>query len=219
MTYTGNVTPGGPSDVRELDELTIRKVSVGDLDNGCYLLTCRTTGDQLLIDAADDASRLLSLIAEGSGRLTMVLTTHRHWDHHRALEQVARETGAITLAGVNDAEFIPYPTARLLRHGEEIMLGSVPLRAIELRGHTPGSIALACHAGGRTHLFSGDSLFPGGVGNTQGDPDRFASLLSDVEDRIFAEYADDTWVYPGHGGDTTLGAERPALPQWRARGW
>lgn len=220
MPYTGHVTPGGPTDVRELDELVIRKVSVGDLDNCCYLLTCRETGDQLLIDAADDPSRLRQLVAEGGGDgLGMILTTHRHWDHHRALREMVRATGATTLAGVNDAEGIPAPTDRVLRSGDTIQLGTIPLAVIELRGHTPGSVALAVEAGGRTHVFSGDSLFPGGVGNTQGDPVRFRSLLGDVEERLFAVYQDDTWIYPGHGDDTTLGAERPFLAEWRARGW
>lgn len=219
MAYTGHVTAGGPTDMRELDEVVIRKVSVGDVDNCCYLLTCRQTGDQLLVDAADDAARLLQLVHEGGTELAMVLTTHRHWDHHRALREIVDATGATTLAGVNDAEGIPVPTDRLLRHGETFLLGALPLRVIELRGHTPGSVAIALQAGGSAHLFSGDSLFPGGVGNTQGDATRFRSLLGDVEERVFGVYGDATWVYPGHGDDTTLGAERPALPEWRARGW
>lgn len=219
MAYTGHVTAGGPTDVRELDEVVIRKVSVGDVDNCCYLLTCRQTGDQLLIDAADDAARLLHLVREGGEGLAMVLTTHRHWDHHRALREIVDATGATTLAGIDDAEGIPVPTDRLLRHGETLKLGALALTVIELRGHTPGSVALALQAGGSTHLFSGDALFPGGVGNTQGDAARFRSLLGDVEERVFDVYGDDTWVYPGHGDDTTLGAERPALPEWRARGW
>jgi glyoxylase-like metal-dependent hydrolase (beta-lactamase superfamily II) len=65
----------------------------------------------------------------------------------------------------------------------------------------------------------GDHLFPGGVGNTQQDAARFTSLIDDVESRLFGRLPDDTWVYPGHGNDTTLGAERPHLPEWRARGW
>lgn len=219
MTYTGHVTPDGPADVRELDEATIRKVSVGELDNCCYLVTCRATGTQLLIDAADNADRLVGLIEESGPRLDLVLTTHRHWDHHRALARVVQRTGATTMAGVDDADAIPVPTDRALVHGEEFDVGRLRMRVTQLRGHTPGSIAVACWAGGSTHLFSGDSLFPGGLGNTQGDSVRFADLLRDVEERVFAVYDDDTWVYPGHGADTTLGTERPALPEWRARGW
>ncbi len=219
-TYTGKVTPGGPTDVREVDGLTIRKVSVGGHDNNCYLLTCTATGDQLLIDAADDAPRLLRLVAEGTGRLTSILTTHQHWDHHRALAEVARQTGATTYGGELDAPKLPLSPDHVLRHGDTVTVGEVTLDVTHLRGHTPGSVALSwTDPAGRTHFFSGDSLFPGGVGNTQGDADRFAQLIDDVESRVFGVFGDDTWVYPGHGADTTLGAERPSLPEWRVRGW
>jgi glyoxylase-like metal-dependent hydrolase (beta-lactamase superfamily II) len=89
-----------------------------------------------------------------------------------------------------------------------------------LVGHTPWSIALTLGAGGgEPHLFTGDCLFPGGVGNTQKDPARFDSLYADVAAKLFGRLPDATWVYPGHGGDTTLGAERPHLAEWRDRGW
>ena len=108
----------------------------------------------------------------------------------------------------------------LLHHGETIHLGDIELSVISLRGHTPGSVALHYRdPAGHSHLFTGDSLFPGGPGNTQGDPERFGQLITDLEDRIFAELPDGTWVYPGHGADTTIGTERPHVPEWRARGW
>ncbi|MDX6218272.1 MAG: hypothetical protein QOG99_3856, partial [Frankiales bacterium] len=95
--------------------------------------------------------------------------------------------------------------------------GGHELTAITLVGHTPGSVALHyAREGG--HLFTGDSLFPGGVGNTEKDEKRFARLIDDVETKLFA-LPDSTWFYPGHGSDSTLGTERPALPEWRARGW
>lgn len=220
MNYTGLVTPGGDADVRTLNGLTIRKISVGDMDNCCYLLTCSVTGEQLLIDAATDAPRLFELIDEGSGQLDALLTTHQHFDHTRALAQVAQSTGATTYAGEQDAGGLPVPPDQTLRHGDQLTVGSATFDVIHLRGQTPGSVALAwTEPGGSTHLFTGDSLFPGGLGNTQGDATRFGQLLDDVTERIFAVYDDDTWVYPGHGADTTLGAERPALPQWRDRGW
>jgi glyoxylase-like metal-dependent hydrolase (beta-lactamase superfamily II) len=94
------------------------------------------------------------------------------------------------------------------------------LEVIHLVGHTPGSIALLYRdPSGFPHLFTGDSLFPGGVGNTQKDPVRFASLINDVERKLFDQLPDETWIYPGHGGDTTLGKERASVPEWRARGW
>jgi glyoxylase-like metal-dependent hydrolase (beta-lactamase superfamily II) len=220
MTYTGKVKPGGPSDVRELERLTIRKASVSPQDNNAYLLTCVATGEQLLIDAADDARRLLALIAEGTGRLDRIVTTHQHWDHHRALPEVAKATGARTAAGAEDADGLPVPPDDLLRQGDQVRFGEVVLDVVHLRGHTPGSVVLVYRDDeGTAHAFTGDSLFPGGVGNTFGDPAAFASLIDDVEKRIFAVLPDDTWVYPGHGADTTLGSERPHLPEWRARGW
>ena len=220
MTYTGNVLPGGPSDVRALPGLTIRKASVSPQDNNAYLLTCESTGQQLLVDAADDAPRLLDLVGEGTGRLDRIVTTHQHWDHHRALAQLVEATGASTAAGEEDADALPVPPDHRLRHGDQVTFGDIVLDVVHLRGHTPGSVVLVYRdPEGAPHAFTGDSLFPGGVGNTFGDPAAFASLLQDVEQRLFAALPDETWVYPGHGDDTTLGAERPHLPEWRARGW
>ena len=220
MQYAGDVTTGGPSDQRDLPLLTIRKASVGAMANNVYLLTCAHTGAQLLIDAADDPARILSLIDEGSGSLDTIVTTHQHWDHHRALHQVAATTNATTAVGEADADALPVTPDRRLRHGDTLTFGEVTLEVIHLRGHTPGSVALVYNDPlGHAHIWTGDSLFPGGVGNIQKDPDRFTSLLSDVQTRIFDVYGDDTWIYPGHGSDTTLGAERPHLQEWRERGW
>lgn len=219
MQYSGKVVSGGAVDQRTLPLLTIRKVSVGSMANNVYLLTCGRTGAQLLIDAADDPATILSLLADNP-RLDVIVTTHRHWDHHRALALVAASTRATTAAGEADADALPVIPDRRLRHGDTLAFGEITLDVIHLRGHTPGSIALAySDPAGHTHLWTGDSLFPGGVGNTEKDPDRFAALLGDVRTRIFDVYDDDTWVYPGHGPDTTLGAERPHLQEWQERGW
>ncbi|HET6210934.1 MAG TPA: MBL fold metallo-hydrolase, partial [Jatrophihabitans sp.] len=148
-----------------------------------------------------------------------VLTTHRHPDHWQALASVVAETGARTLAGEHDADGIPVPTDQLLKHGDRVQVGELELAAIELRGHTPGSIALYyADPDGAGHLFTGDSLFPGGVGRTT-KPADFQQLIGDVSSRLFDAYDDDTWFYPGHGADSTLGAERPHLDEWRERGW
>jgi len=220
MAYTGEVTPGGASDQRDLPHLTIRKMSISAMANNVYLLTCRSTGAQLLIDAADDPSRIRSLLDEGTGGLDTIVTTHQHWDHHRALAAVAASTKAATAAGEADADALPVIPDRRLVHGDTLTCGEVTLEVIHLRGHTPGSVALAYDdPGGHTHIWTGDSLFPGGVGNVEKDAERFASLLGDVQRRIFDVYDDDTWVYPGHGSDTTLGAERPHLLEWQDRGW
>ncbi|MEO6142754.1 MAG: MBL fold metallo-hydrolase [Dermatophilaceae bacterium] len=220
MTYAGEVTSGGPSDQRDLQLLTIRKASVGTMANNVYLLTCLRTGKQLLIDAADDPERIITMIDEGGGDLDTIVTTHQHWDHHRALPQVAALTNATTAAGEADADALPVIPSRRLGHRDTLAFGDITLEVIHLRGHTPGSVALVYRdPRGHAHIWTGDSLFPGGVGNVQKDPERFASLLGDVQTRIFDVYGDDTWIYPGHGPDTTLGAERPHLQEWRERGW
>ncbi|RAJ65611.1 glyoxylase-like metal-dependent hydrolase (beta-lactamase superfamily II) [Streptomyces sp. Amel2xB2] len=218
MAYTGDVQVGGPADVHELTDLMISKVAVGPMNNNAYLLRCRSTGEQLLIDAANEPETLLDLI--GSDGIGSVVTTHRHGDHWQALAPVVEATGARTYAGRHDAEGIPVATDELVDDGGTVRVGDVELTARHLVGHTPGSIALVYDdPHGHPHLFTGDCLFPGGVGNTHDDPEAFASLLNDVETKLFERLPDETWVYPGHGGDTTLGNERPHLAEWRERGW
>ncbi len=220
--YTGNVTPGGPPDTRELPGLHLTKVSVGPFDNNCYLLRCTVTGEQLLIDAANEADRLLELA--GPEGLATIVTTHRHPDHVQALEAVTNATGAEGVAHADDAPALPVAPRRIVREGDEILVGRARLQVIHLVGHTPGSIALLYEpltpdSSAAPHLFTGDCLFPGGVGNTEKDPERFTRLIDDVERKVFEPLPDETWVYPGHGKDTTLGAERPHLYEWRQRGW
>lgn len=217
MSYHGNVTVGGPADVRELAPLMITKIAVGPHDNNAYLLRCRFTDEQMLIDAAAEPQRLLKTI---NGSLAAVVTTHRHPDHWQALQAVVEATGARTAAGALDADAIPVRSDLRLDDGETINVGAIPLRVIHLAGHTPGSIALLYDdPKGHPHLFTGDCLFPGGIGNTQQNPERFASLYNGVVEKIFNVLPDETWVYPGHGKDTTLGDERPHLDEWRERGW
>jgi glyoxylase-like metal-dependent hydrolase (beta-lactamase superfamily II) len=210
MSYTGDVTRGGEPAVRELGGLTITKVSVGPMDNNAYLLS--SGGELLLIDAANDAATLLALI--GDRQLNTIVTTHRHPDHWQSLEEMVEKTGAESTAHIDDAAEIPVVNEDL-RDGETVTVGDCELEVIQLVGHTPGSIALLY----QNHLFTGDSLFPGGVGNTHGNKDDFESLLNDVEHKLFDRLPDDTWFYPGHGKDSTLGAERPHLAEWRQRGW
>ena len=217
MTYTGKVTVGGTPDVRELAELIVTKVAVGPMDNNAYLLRCRDTGEQLLIDAANDADTLLRVV--GDGGLRRIVTTHRHADHWQALAAVAAATGASTVAGADDADHLPVEVAERVRDGDRVPVGDCELAVIHLVGHTPGSIALLYDdPEGAPHLFTGDSLFPGGVGKT-GTANNFVTLIGDVETKVFDRLPDETWVYPGHGHDTTLGAERPHLDEWRRRGW
>ena len=218
MSYTGKVTEGGPADVRELSRLIISKMVVGDFGNNTYLLRCRRTDEQLLIDAAAEPERILSLV--GDGGLASVVTTHQHGDHWGGLAEVKQATGATTYAGRHDAEGIPVATDVLVDDGDTITVGDCTLTAIHLVGHTPGSIALLYDdPDGTPHLFTGDCLFPGGVGNTFGSDENFASLLHDVTTKLFDRLPDETWFYPGHGDDSVLGDERPKIPEWRERGW
>jgi glyoxylase-like metal-dependent hydrolase (beta-lactamase superfamily II) len=216
VTYTGAVTPGGPADVRDLPALTISKLSVGPMDNNAYLLRCKETGEQLIVDAANDAPALLDLI--GSAGLSTVVTTHQHGDHWQALLAVLKATGARSVAHSADADGIP-DVDETVADGDTVRVGDVSLEVIHLVGHTPGSICLLYRdPSGSPHLFTGDSLFPGGPGRTT-NPTDFGSLMDDLEAKVFGRLPDETWFYPGHGNDSTLGAERPSIPEWRARGW
>lgn len=216
--YTGHVTPGSVPGVHELARLVVTKAAAGPLASNVYVLRSRSGGDELLIDAAAEPERVLALC--GDGPLRYVVTTHRHADHWGALAAVtAAVPGAVTVAHADDAPAIPVPTALAARDGDRLTFGDVTVELIHLAGHTPGGLAvLYDDPTGPPHLWTGDSLFPGGVGKTRSAAD-FASLLDDVETKLFDRLPDETWVYPGHGDDTTLGAERPHLPAWRARGW
>ncbi|MGV0719006.1 MBL fold metallo-hydrolase [Mycolicibacterium sp. XJ662] len=216
--YTGHVEPQTAAR-RTLPGATIVKVSVGPMDNNAYLVTCSRTGETLLIDAANDAEILLELIEKQAPKLSLIVTSHQHFDHWQALAAVADTTGAPTAAHQLDVEPLPVKPDRILEHGDTIKIGDLTFDVIHLQGHTPGSVALALDgADEATHLFTGDCLFPGGPGRTT-RPDEFESLMGGLETKVFARYGDNTIVYPGHGDDTTLGEERPHLSEWRERGW
>jgi glyoxylase-like metal-dependent hydrolase (beta-lactamase superfamily II) len=219
--YTGHVEPRTAAR-RNLAGASIVKVSVGPMDNNAYLVTCSQTGETLLIDAANDPEILLELIERFAPKLSLIVTSHQHQDHWLALADVAKATGVPTAAHQLDAEPLPVKPDRILADGDTIKIGELSFDVIHLQGHTPGSVALALDGAdpetGTTHLFTGDCLFPGGVGKTWKKGD-FEKLLGDVTRRVFDVYADSTVVYPGHGDDTTLGAERPHLNEWRERGW
>jgi glyoxylase-like metal-dependent hydrolase (beta-lactamase superfamily II) len=219
-SYTGHVEPQAAAR-RTLPGATIVKVSVGPMDNNTYVVTCSRSGDSLLIDAANDAELLVDLVREQAPQLTLIVTSHQHFDHWQALEALAEATGVPTAAHQLDADPLPVTPQRYLADGDTITVGDLVFDVIHLRGHTPGSVALALRPAGErtaTHLFTGDCLFPGGVGKTW-EPGAFEQLLGDVNSKVFDRDGDDTVVYPGHGDDTTLGAERPHLAEWRERGW
>ncbi len=215
--YNGRVTVGGPADVHELARLLVSKLAVGPYDNNCYLLRCRRTGTQVLVDAAAEPDRIMDLI--GPDGISLIVTTHRHPDHWQALADIVERTGAPTAAHVDDAPGIPVPTDILLEDGDTVDVGECPLEVIHLVGHTPGSVALLYDdPDGPPHLITGDCLFPGGLGKTT-QPEAFESLYRDVTGKIFDRLPDETWVYPGHGWDTTIGQERPQLADWYERKW
>ncbi|MDQ1321129.1 MAG: hypothetical protein QG655_2372 [Actinomycetota bacterium] len=219
-SYTGHVESQTAAR-RTLPGVSIIKMSVGPMDNNAYLVTCAATGESLLIDAANDPELMVRLVGEHAPKLAMIVTTHQHFDHWQALAAVAEATGAPTAAHELDAEQLPVPPERLLAGGDVLELGDLTFDVIHLRGHTPGSVALALRPGGErtaVQLFTGDCLFPGGPGRTT-TPEEFDSLMTGLETQVFGVYGDDTIVYPGHGDDTTLGEERPRLAEWRERGW
>lgn len=192
------------------DRLLVRKLCVGPMENNAYVVACAATREAALIDAAAETSRLLAAVADLEPRY--ILTTHGHWDHIQAAEAVRAALDVpllihpadVALAGIE-------PDAPLA--AEPIELGNLTITVIPTPGHTPGSTCF----GVDSLLFSGDTLFPGGPGATSG-PAAFATIMESLETTLFV-HGDDTIVLPGHGLDTTIGAERPSLPTWRARGW
>ena len=168
---------------------SIVKVSVGPMDNNAYLVTCSQTGETLLIDAANDAEILLELIERYAPKLSLIVTSHQHQDHWLALAEVAKATGVPTAAHQLDAGPLPVKPDRILANGDTVKIGELSFDVIHLQGHTPGSVALALDgADDATHLFTGDCLFPGGVGKTWKKGD-FERLLDDVTSRVFDVYA------------------------------
>lgn len=198
------------------EELKLHQISVSEMDNNCYLLAA--AGEGLLVDAADDAPALLNLAEEAGVKITAVLTTHRHADHVRALQEVLEATGATHYGSFLDAPALPVAPDVELDQGDTLPFAGHEFPVAILRGHTPGGAAIAVELEDTTHLFVGDSLFPGGLGKTSSEGD-FIRLFNDVKSRLFDTYDDDAVVHPGHGKPTTLGAERPHLDEWFQRRW
>jgi glyoxylase-like metal-dependent hydrolase (beta-lactamase superfamily II) len=194
-------------------DLEVHKVVVGPMDNNVFVLRCRHTGDAVLIDAANEHDRLLDL-ARGLG-VRRVLETHGHWDHIQAVPQL-RDAGYSVAVTADDASMLD-SYDETLDHDELIAVGDLRLRTIHTPGHTPGSMCFVVE--GKPLLFSGDTLFPGGPGNTSFEGGDFPTIITSIEDLLFAPLSKDTLVLPGHGDDTTIGAERPHLQEWIDRGW
>ena len=217
MSYTGHVEPDGDWQDRVDGPVRIRKLSVEEMDNNVYVVSCTATGEALLVDAAARPERLREAVADVEP--LAVVQTHGHWDHVRAWEELARDPGLPVWGHAGDRELFPAEPDRALVDGDVLQVGELEVQVIHTPGHTDGSLQYLVQGAERPHLFTGDSVFPGGPGNTWGDADRFEQLMDGLESKVFDALPDDTWVYPGHGDDTTLGDERPSLPAWRERGW
>lgn len=194
-------------------DLEIHKVVVGPMDNNVFVLRCRHTGDAVLLDAANEHERLLEL-ARGLG-VRNVLETHGHWDHIQAVPEM-RDAGYSVGVTAQDAAMLD-SYDEIVEDDALIAVGDLRLRTIHTPGHTPGSICFRIED--KPLLFSGDTLFPGGPGNTTFEGGDFATIIDSLERRLFATLAPDTIVMPGHGDDTTIGAEAPHLQEWIDRGW
>lgn len=216
--YSGHVEPSGPAISRRVDLrstfVEVRKFSVGPMDNNVYVLRDERSDAALIIDAANEADRVLEEVRGLD--VVGIVTTHGHGDHWQALGQVADATGAPVWLHRGDLEMLPRQPDHPADDGAVVPFGHAEVRVLSTPGHTPGSICLLL---GDNHLFTGDTLFPGGPGNTFGSAEAFAEIMDSLEQRIFGQLGDEAWIYPGHGDDTTLGAERPSLEEWRARGW
>jgi glyoxylase-like metal-dependent hydrolase (beta-lactamase superfamily II) len=186
--------------------------AVPPYDNNIYIVGAPDSGSALLIDAANDATRILREL--NGRRLTHILTTHGHHDHTEAARAVREATKAQFSCHEGDAGMMPISPDHLIQDAETFPVGKEQLHAIHTPGHTPGSL---CFLIGR-HLISGDTLFPGGPGNTKNPYSSFPQIIQSIRSKLFV-LSDDTEVLPGHGRPTTLGAERPHLDEWIARGW
>jgi glyoxylase-like metal-dependent hydrolase (beta-lactamase superfamily II) len=191
----------------------VHRVVVGPVDNNVHVVRCRQSGEAVLIDAANEHELLLQLCRDLGVR--RVIETHGHWDHIQAVPEV-RDAGYEVAVTAADAEMLPSYDL-ILEDDQVFEVGRLRLRTITTPGHTPGSICFAVE--GTPLLFSGDTLFPGGPGATKFPGGDFATIVTSIEERIFRTFGDDTMVLPGHGSDTTVGAERPHLQEWVDRGW
>jgi len=190
----------------------VHKVVVGPMDNNVFVLRCRQTGDALLIDAANEHERLLDLCRALDVR--HVIETHGHWDHIQAVPEL-RDAGYEVHVTAEDAAMLPSYDA-IIEDDDVIEVGRLRLRTIHTPGHTPGSICFRLE--GSPVLFSGDTLFPGGPGNTSFEGGDFDAIIGSIDRRLFT-LPPETLVLPGHGDDTTIGTERPHLQEWIDRGW
>lgn len=193
------------------DALQLKKFSVGSMDNNVYILIDPATKDSVLFDAPTDARRILKEL-EGT-TLRAILMTHTDIDHIQALQEVRKVTDAPVGVHPLDADHLPAAAEFEIHDGDKLTYGGIELTALHTPGHTPGSLCFVSDG----VLIAGDTLFPGGPGNTSRSTSSFDDIIASIRDKLFV-LPDDTPVYPGHGAPTTIGAEKPSLPEWIARG-
>jgi glyoxylase-like metal-dependent hydrolase (beta-lactamase superfamily II) len=191
----------------------VHQIVVGPMDNNVYVIRSKRTGDAMLIDAANEHEALLE-ICTGLG-VNQVVETHGHWDHIQAVPAV-REAGISVAVTAADAGMLPSYDL-ILADEEQLRVGDLCVHTLATPGHTPGSICFAVE--GTPLLFTGDTLFPGGPGNTSFEGGNFEAIIAAIDRRIFAKFDPETIVLPGHGSATTVGNESPHLQEWVDRGW
>jgi glyoxylase-like metal-dependent hydrolase (beta-lactamase superfamily II) len=190
----------------------IHQVVVGPVDNNVLILRCTETGDAVLLDAANEHELLLELCERLGVR--RVVETHGHWDHIQAVPAL-RDAGYSVGVTAQDAGMLP-SYDEVIEDESVIDVGRLRLHTIHTPGHTPGSMCFRLE--GHPILFSGDTLFPGGPGNTTFEGGDFDTIIGSVDRKLFT-LPPETIVLPGHGDRTTIGTERPHLQEWIDRGW
>jgi glyoxylase-like metal-dependent hydrolase (beta-lactamase superfamily II) len=205
------VVVGRPAHLED-DDVRIDKLIVGPFENNVFIVRCKQTGDAVLLDAANEHEQLLEVSRQTGVR--RVLTTHGHWDHIQAVTAM-RDAGIEVGISAADAEMLPAYDF-VIPDDEVYEVGDLRLRTIHTPGHTKGSTSFLLE--GKPVVFTGDTLFPGGPGNTATPGASFEEILTSIDRRLFT-LPPGHLVLPGHGLDTTVGTERPHLAEWADRGW
>lgn len=194
------------------DRIVIKKISVGKMDNNVYVIVDPATSKSVVVDCADEAPRILA--ATAGTDVTAIWETHGDWDHLQALPEVKAALKVPLAIHPADAGQLPWPPDVLLEDGQTLTVGKLRFTVLHTPGHTAGGVCFYTPG----HLIAGDTLFPGGPGNTRREGGDFPLIARMIAEKLFV-LPDETRVYPGHGKDTTIGAEKPCLQDWLARGW